>query len=408
MARKSVVDTGGIRTNPGGSYAPPSPVTALTPIAGCSLENSSDPSFSFAFINGNQHPQLWVYQSGGHSSSIGAGWRTNDLMTQWPGTQPLPPPRSPGALSVSAFNYVFYVCYIDINGHIQAVPYRTDTSALWAERGPDLMATQAVLPASPDSNITSWTTAAGLYVVYVGSDGNLWELFQDWNTGGVQPTNLATSLLYAAPKATSTLATTTFKSVRYVAYMGIDGTIRILGSTNGQSWLCEDISSRITGTPPLSDSPLVVYGADFQDAPGLYFVYHGTDYSIRELSWNGEVWQPDQAIQTAGGTSPDTDLVGYACQYDETRHIIYNGGENQIEELYYYAGNWGQTDISFTAEGGPVPSPYSSGSALAGYSCELLKQRRAYYLDNLSRVRELTRVQSGKSGPWIPGEVAGP
>lgn len=130
-----------------------------------------------------------------------------------------------------------YLCYVDVNGHIQAL---NTPVYKWSENqfgfglpsgatsagaiGPDVTLRTGAPPAQLGGGLTSygWQSQKSQHVIYVGIDGNVWELYQLWEQldpvrGGFlwQSNNLSARTGYVgdlAPKPNSPIAGAMFET----------------------------------------------------------------------------------------------------------------------------------------------------------------------------------------------------
>ena len=169
------------------------PATTTT-IGSCNVRANGTQAFSY--IGSNQRLYLLVQQG-----EPGTAWQTIDLISQWQSTVNVTPPfprvgsgpRS-GPIAVNAFEAMagFFVFYIDQNNHLQALPYPIEDTVYappgWPPGGsisaalyPDLTERTGAPPAASFSGVASygWESQQSQHVVYVGEDGNVWELLLD-------------------------------------------------------------------------------------------------------------------------------------------------------------------------------------------------------------------------------------
>ena len=191
-----------------------------------------------------------------------------------------------------------------------------------------------------------WHSQQSQHVIYVGTDGNVWELYQLWEQfdeirGGLlwQSNNLSQRTGYVgelAPKENSPLAGAMFETEgsEHVIYIAKDNTIRELWFYNG-TWGGNNLTEATGGAvAPASNSALTVYAAEYEDT--LHVAYLGVDGNIHELWWNRYGWQPDHPISQIVNVKPasDTAIIGYATEYEKTHHVVYINQNNELQELY--------------------------------------------------------------------------
>jgi Fungal fucose-specific lectin len=390
--------------------------------------------YYFAYIGSDQRLYLYV-------GAQDAGFLPTDLFNLWQVETGIIPPfprtgtgmRSGGPITMNSradsnqYDNT-YLCYIDVNSHIQALncpvynwegnqygvglpPGATNAEAI----NPDLTSRTGAPQAAADSSLASygWQSQKSQHVVYVGTDGNVWELYQLWEQfdgvrGGLlwQANNLSERTGYVgelAPRENSPLAGTTFETEgsEHIIYMAKDNTIRELWFYNG-GWGGNNLTEATGGAvAPAANSSLTVYAAEYEDT--LHVAYLGEDGNIHELWWNRNGWQPHHAISEIVSIKPasGTAIIGYATEYERTHHVVYINENNELQELYHNSGGWNTTWLSASAGSGATP-PINSSSPLAGYSVESMKGQHIYYLDDQTRVHEIYR----KGDSWYAGEVA--
>lgn len=387
--------------------------------------------YYFAYIGSDQRLYLFV-------GSQNAGFLPSDLFSLWQmetGVTPSYPRtgigmRSGGPLAMnsranSSQYDDTYLCYIDVNGHIQALNWpvynwaenqygvglpqgATDTEAI----NPDLTIRTGAPLAAAGSGLASygWQSQRSQHVVYVGTDGNVWELYQLWEQfdevrGGLlwQANNLSERTGYVgelAPKENSPLSGAMFEieDSEHVIYIAKDNTIRELWFYNGR-WGGNNLTEATGGAiAPASNSSLTVFAAEYEDT--LHVSYLGVDGNIHELWWNRDGWQPHHAISQIVNVKPasDTAIIGYSTEYEKTHHVIYINQNNELQELYHNSDGWNTTWLSASAGNGATP-PIDSSSPLVGYSDESQNQQHIYYLDDQTRVHEIYR----KGNSWYAG-----
>ena len=243
-------------------------------------------NYGFAYIGSDQR----IYAVLQHTESVtdvnsgGVDWQTVDVLALWQSqTQtgvPLPFPRSgisprsdgpicmnwnPNTGSFDNDPPDAYLGYIDASSHVQGVSMSFDGSPPvlnWPETNADLTEHTGAPPAARGSGIASyyWQSQQSQHIVYVGTDGNVWELYllpNTYTSDGLplwQSNNLSgrTGYLGAlAPKANSPLAATMFEreQTEHVIYVASDNTIRELYFYDG-SWGGNNLSAAAAQARP--------------------------------------------------------------------------------------------------------------------------------------------------------------
>ncbi|HEY6486440.1 MAG TPA: hypothetical protein VIX83_08660 [Candidatus Cybelea sp.] len=401
-----------------------------TTIASCYV--AANGTQAFGYVGSDQRLYQFIEEG-----NPGSPWQTIDLIAQWQSeanlTLPFPRagagPRGDGPIAMNTFEAIagFFLCYIDQNDHIQALPYPLDDSTYsppgWLPGGtlgaalfPDITQRTGAPPAASGSSIAcyAWESQQSQHIVYVGADGNVWELYwiagqYDNARGGPlwKSNNLSADTGYTGVLAPNlknvSLAATMFEreNSEHVIYIAGDNTIRELYFYDGR-WGGNNLSEATGAAPPAANAPLATFACTYEDT--LHVVYLGDDDKVHELWWGNGGWQPDHTISTSG-PAVNTALVGYACENEQSHHVIYIDVNNDIQELYHNSGGWSNTTLSFSAGSGATP-PLSTASPLSGNSAAYYDDGQAahvFYLDNETRVHELYRFNN----QWIAGETSG-
>src|SRR6201999_1927810 len=91
-------------------------------------------------------------------------------------------------------------------------------------------------------------------------------------------------------------------------------------------------------------------------------------------------------------------ITGYAFEAENTQHVVYNGVDNRIHELWFDRTGWHGGDLT-AATGAP---PVAAGGALTGYAFETQHTQHVMYIsapDN--HIRELWADRTG----WHTGDL---
>jgi Fungal fucose-specific lectin len=409
-----------------------------TPIAAASTPGVPR-NYGFAYIGSDQriYAVLQNTESVTDVNSGGVDWQTVDVLALWQSqTQtgvPLPFPRSdisprsdgpicmnwnPNTDSFDNDPPDAYLGYIDANSHVQGVSMSFDGSPPvlnWPETNADLTEHTGAPPAARGSGIASyyWQSQQSQHIVYVGTDGNVWELYllpNTYTSDGLplwQSNNLSgrTGYLGAlAPKANSPLAATMFEreQTEHVIYVASDNTIRELYFYDG-SWGGNNLSAAAGASPPSANTPLVTYACTYEDT--LHVFYIDEDGHLQELWWQQGSWQMTHNLDEVWGKkpAPDSDLAGYSSEYEQTHHIIYTDVNGDLIEVYRKGDSWGYTLLI----GVPNPeTPLSTSSPIAGYAVEVsgdTGSEQVFYVDSSRRVHQLYRANNS----WNFGLTSG-
>ena len=265
-----------------------------------------------------------------------------------------------------------------------------------------------------DSPLASyaWQSQKSQQVIYIGSDGNIWEI--SWKDPDSDPINggklwqkidLSQNTGFTGrlgPKLGSSIVGCAFEheGTKHVFYIDGNNDICELYYSGGK-WVGNNLSNAATAHPPAANSPLAGYVCAYENTQ--HVVYIGADGDIHEIYWSNG-WKPEQSLTNITSTpkpAGNSALVGYACEYERTQHVIYIDNNSKIQELYRRGTSWLNTEISTSAGSGATP-PLTTASPLAGYAFENQGTHHVIYLDANQQIHELYR--SGNA--WNAGEVS--
>jgi hypothetical protein len=322
---------------------------------------------------------------------------------------PSPPPNG-GGTPLAGYSYVAQdgtgdgvVAYIDENGDIEVLVLST---AVWNYAN----LTTATKAPQPDPNTGlagyAWQGNPSQHVIYVSnakSGDDVIELYASLKSGGWEMNNLTQRTGAPKPRQGSPLAGYAFESqgTEHVIYIDSNNDIREL-YYNG-AWRTNNLSRATNAPKPAATSPLAAYVTPYDSNQHVFYIAENGD--VQELYWAGGSWtagQPDltqstSAPQAASGGS----FSGWSCQYEQTEHVAYQGLDGYLYELYHADGQgWGVTYLIESAGSGATqPKPQSP---LIGYAVNAEQTDHVIYVDNNAKVHELYR--SGQS--WNSGEVS--
>jgi hypothetical protein len=174
------------------------------------------------------------------------------------------------------------------------------------------------------------------HVIYVASGeitgGHVHELWRDrhgnWHDGG----NL--TALTGAPLADGQPTGYAYEAqlTQHVHYRGVDGHIHELrwgSDTNG--WHYRGNLSALTGAPQAAGDPR---GYVFVQQDTQHVVYQGVDGHIHELWWDSGTWHHNDLTLRTSAPLAGSDPTGYTFRYlRNSQHVIYNSAEHHIVEL---------------------------------------------------------------------------
>jgi len=122
--------------------------------------------------------------------------------------------------------------------------------------------------------------------------------------------------------------------------------------------------------------------------------YRRNDGHVIELWWDTEGWHFNDLTLAAGATDvPNSEVVGYAFEAQETQHVIYRGNDGHIIELWWGSGGWHYHDLT-SATGAPLAyGEYAMGAS--GYVFAAQGTQHVNYLGEDFHIHELWWDGSG-------------
>ena len=257
------------------------------------------------------------------------GWSANDLSSSAQAT--VAALAGPSAFELAGLQQVFYR---GIDSHVEELWWDV---AGWHAR--DL--TQPIGgPPVHASGPTCYGFQAQLtqHVIYVGSGeivgGHVHELWRDshgnWHDGGNLTAMTGAPLADGQPNGYAFEA----ENTQHVHYRGVDGHIHELRwATETNGWHYWGNLSALTGAPTAAGDPK---GYVFVPQDTQHVVYQGTDGHIHELWWASGVWHHNDLTERTGSPLASSDPVGYMFKFlQDTQHVAYNSVDHQIVELYW-------------------------------------------------------------------------
>jgi hypothetical protein len=348
-------------------------------------------------------------------------WAKNDIIANWERdihVTPLYPkpgngPRNGTPLALNCFeasqsSYLFYVAEVDGQNHIQVLPSPVPQGASVPPGGsaakavaPDLTERLGATAAMNGCPLTCYACEKqkSEHVIYVGEDGNVYEIYWtfpdvDKVHGGplwqINPLSAHTGYTGPlTPKPGGPLVAYMFENegTEHVVYIAKDNTIRELYYSGGK-WTGNNLTRASGAKPPAANSPLAGYACEYENTQ--HVIYMGDDGDIHEI-YNSQGWKPEHSLTQITNTSQPSHtsaLVGYACEYERTEHVVYIANNSNIQELYRSGSSWYTTNLN-SSSGSGAPPPVSPASPLAGYSFENQRTEHVVYLDANQQVHEL-------------------
>jgi Fungal fucose-specific lectin len=253
----------------------------------------------------------------------------------------------------------------------------------------------------------TWQKQQSLHVIYVDSQGHVRELYRvgagPWYTNDLSALTGYTG--FNAPKNGSPVAGYVWENqgTEHVVYIAQDNSIRELYYSGGR-WYGNNLSAVTQGAlPPVANSPLAAYACEYENTQHvIYFNYNG---DVQELYYS-DGWKTGEALNlTAGASKPaaNSALAGYAAEYERTEHVVYIDDNSVIHELYHTGSSWLET-LLLESAGSNATAP-REGTPLAGYAYLYgdVGTQHVIYIDSNNNVHELYR----EGNAWYSGVVSG-
>ena len=131
-------------------------------------------------------------------------------------------------------------------------------------------------------------------------------------------------------------------------------------------WHHNDLTAAASAPLPAVDQSIGAYA--FEDRGTQHVIYLGQDFHINELWWDNSGWHHNDLTAAVSAPLPavDQSMSAYAFEDQRTQHVIYNGQDPDIHELWWdnNEGDWHHNDIT-AAAGAPPPAGNQSMSAYA-------------------------------------------
>lgn len=256
------------------------------------------------------------------------GWHASDLYDNAHAT--VPALNGPSAFELAGLQQAFYR---GTDEHVQELSWDI---AGWHPHDLTIEAGGPLVRESPASY--GFQGQSTQHVVYVASDeltgGHVHELWRDshggWHDGG----NL-TAITGAPTLADGQPSVYAFEAqfTQHVFYRGIDGNIHELRwATDTSGWHYWGNLTAQTGAPKAAGDPR---GYVFVPQDTQHVVYQGVDGHIHELWWD-TIWHHNDLTTRTGAPAAGSDPIGYIFGYlSDTQHVVYNSADHHIIELVW-------------------------------------------------------------------------
>jgi len=303
-------------------------------------------------------------------------WHASDLITLTNG---------PAVSRVSSL--AGYATDYNRQHHIIYIGAESDVQELWYGNGWN-QADLTQISAAP-TNVIGGSSVSGCatefnnqeHVIYIGNDGNLWEL---WFSDRWRPNNLT-----ATPGSTKPLSgtpiigyVTGFNQQQHVIYIGSGG--RLCELFFDGSWHRVDLTGA-TGTVPAAGGAVAAYVTGFNNQQ--HVICFDAFNHVRELFFDGG-WHPNDLTQDTNALAPLTiaALAGTNSEFNRQQHVYYIDSNNHIHE-FWFDSQWHDTDI--TADAGAQAFPPAAGATLDAYATEYNQQLHVNYVGGDNQLHEL-------------------
>jgi hypothetical protein len=256
------------------------------------------------------------------------GWHANDLSASANAT--VSALNGPSGFALAGLQQVFYR---GTDLHVQELWWDV---AGWHPRDLTLTAGGPLVRASGP---TSYGFQAQLtqHVIYVASGqitgGDVHELWRDshgtWHDGGNLTGRTGAPLADGQPTGYAFEA----RNTQHIHYRGIDGYIHELHWDSTIGWHYWGNLTAETGAPKAEGNPR---GYVFTPQDTQHVVYQGTDGHIHELWWDSNGWHHNDLTIRTGAPLAGSDPTGYVFEFlQDTQHVIYNSADHHIVELVW-------------------------------------------------------------------------
>jgi hypothetical protein len=191
-----------------------------------------------------------------------------------------------------------------------------------------------------------------------GSDGHLYELYWSADSGRWRYKDLVAEA--HAPLASSsptayTFATTGSQHVLYEG-QGNDSHVHELW-WDGGGWHAHDLTNAVGATPG-SFTLSVPVGYEFHAEGTQHVIYQGRDRHIYELWWRNE-WHSGDLTAATGAPLADSAPSAYMFDTQVTQHVVYVT-EGHVHELWWDTSGWHHNDLT-AVTGAPSASDEPTG-----------------------------------------------
>jgi hypothetical protein len=120
---------------------------------------------------------------------------------------------------------------------------------------------------------------------------------------------------------------------QHLLYLGADNQVHEIWYRKGKNWSYGNALSQMAGAPPAASVP---FGYAWESDDTQHVIYRGGDNQVHEL-WQrkGKKWEYGGALSLKTGGSPaQGNVAGFAWEHDRSQHVLYRGADGYIHELW--------------------------------------------------------------------------
>jgi hypothetical protein len=276
------------------------------------------------------------------------GWKLSDLTAQT--GSPFATFRPAAYLFAQNTRHVVYQGFTAAggsDGHLYEL-YWDEESGAWHYKDLTAEAEAPLATAYPTAYIFASNGTQHVLYEGQGDDGHVHELY--WDSDGWHPHDLTDAT--GAPLALSVPTGYEFyaEGTQHVVYLGRDRHIHELwwaNSSNG--WQSGDLTA-VTGAPVADSAP----SAYMFDSEGTqHVIFQGTDSHIHELWWDSTGWHHNDLTAATGAPLASDEPTGYVFRSQSTQHVNYRGTDGHIHELWWEPSGWQHFNLT-AATGAPL------------------------------------------------------
>ena len=209
-----------------------------------------------------------------------------------------------------------------------------------------------------------------------------WEKFQQIDLGDNKVALLAANGKYVSLKETAEPEVEAPKLVAFTDHISDEAIFELVEVRNGR-WRHNNLS-RAAGAPPGADT-LTGYTWDIDKTQ--HVVYQGEDRHIHELWFHQDSgWHHNNlSVAISGIPSSIGNLVGYTWSVDKTQHIVYVDPNYNVRELWFRQDSgWHQNNLTAATD-----APLARGD-LTGYTWHVDSAQHIVYRGRDNHLHELS------------------